>query len=320
VSKGGSPPESRAAGPKTAAPGVTLALVALLALGGVSCSIRRMAVNRLGDALASGSSAYSGDDDPEFVRDAVPFGLKTIEGLLAESPRHQGLLLAATSGFTQYAYAYLQDEADYVEDTDLARATELRRRAVAMYRRALGYGLRGLEVRSPGIGAGLRRDPRGVVAGLGAHEVPLMYWTAAAWGSAISAAKQDAELAADLPAVEALMRRCLQLDEKFGDGAIYDFLISYEGGRPASAGGSVARAREALDKALAISQGKRAAPLVSFAETVDVGEQNRSEFEALLKKALAVDPDAVPDQRLANRIAQRRARWLLSRADQLFVE
>ncbi|PYQ47942.1 MAG: hypothetical protein DMF78_22480, partial [Acidobacteria bacterium] len=33
-----------------------------------------------------------------------------------------------------------------------------------------------------------------------------------------------------------------------------------------------------------------------------------------------VDVDAVPDMRLANLVYQKRARWLLGRADDLFVE
>ncbi len=295
-----------------------LVAAALLALP--SCSIRRLAVNRLGDALAAGGSTYASDDDPEFVRDAVPFGLKTIEGLLAESPNHKGLLLAATSGFTQYAYAYLDSEADFVEDADLARATALRQRAVRMYKRAIRYGLRGLEAAHAGAAARLVNDPQGELAAFGKADVPQMYWTAAAWGAAIGAAKHESELSADLPVVEALLRRCLALDDAWNDGAVYDTLIALDGGRPASAGGSLERAKHAFERAVAISKGRRAAPFVSWAETVDVGAQNRAEFEQMLARALAVDPDAVPGQRLANLIAQKRARWLLARKDNLFVE
>jgi predicted anti-sigma-YlaC factor YlaD len=71
---------------------------------------------------------------------------------------------------------------------------------------------------------------------------------------------------------------------------------------------------------LLFSKGRRAAPLVAFAETVDVGLQNRAEFVKLLNQALAIDVNALPEQRLANVIAQRRARWLLARMDRLFVE
>ena len=80
------------------------------------------------------------------------------------------------------------------------------------------------------------------------------------------------------------------------------------------------RARRHLERAVTLSGGKRAAPYVSFAETVSVGAQDRAEFGELLKKALAVDPDAVPELRLANTVAQRRAAWLLARADELFLE
>lgn len=74
-----------------------LAIAALISVL-PGCSIRRLAIDKLGDALANGGATYARDDDPDLVRDAVPFGLKTIEALLEESPRHKGLLLAATRG------------------------------------------------------------------------------------------------------------------------------------------------------------------------------------------------------------------------------
>jgi hypothetical protein len=63
------------------------------------CSVKRMAVNKVGDALAGGGTTFASDDDPELVKAAVPFSLKLMESLLNESPRHEGLLLAASSGF-----------------------------------------------------------------------------------------------------------------------------------------------------------------------------------------------------------------------------
>jgi len=297
-----------------------MALVVTGALLAGGCSLRRMAVNAVGDALAGGTSGWASDDDLDLIRDATPFALKTIESLLAESPRHRGLLLAAASGFTQYAYAFLQGEADFLEDEDLARATALRARAGRLYLRARAYGLRGLEVGHPGLAARLSTDPAAALAAARRDDAALLYWTAAAWGAAIALAKDNSELAADLPVVEALARRALALDEEFGEGAIHDFFIAFEGGRPAAAGGSAERARRHFQRAVELSRGHRAAPFVALAEAVCVAEQNRAEFEALLHRALAVDLEAAPDQRLANQVAQRRARWLLARADDLFLD
>lgn len=295
----------------------------LLLAGGImlpACSVRKLAADTLGEALVSGASVYAKDDDPELVGDALPFALKTIEGLIEFSPENVDLRLAAASGFAQYAYAYLQLEADYIEGTDLARATEMRARALRLYRRATRHGLSGLDLRHPGFSAALRRDAGSALAAMREQDVPLLYWSGASWGGAISLAKHDAELAADLPLVEAMMRRALELDPDFGAGAIWDFFISYEGSRPAAGGGSAEKARAAFEKALAVSGGRRAAPYVSYAEAVSVGAQNREEFERLLGAALAIDPDTAPEDRLATLVSQKRARWLLDQADLLFLE
>ena len=49
----------------------------LLALSG--CSVRQLALDNIGDALAQGGGAFSSDDDPELIRAAAPFSLKLIE-------------------------------------------------------------------------------------------------------------------------------------------------------------------------------------------------------------------------------------------------
>jgi predicted anti-sigma-YlaC factor YlaD len=295
-------------------------LTALAGLGVSGCaSVRKLAVDNLGNALAQSGTVYASDNDPELVWQAVPFGLKTIEGLLAESPRHRGLLLAAASGYTEYAYGALEQEADFSEAKDLAHATALRNRARNLYLRARDYGLRGLEVDLPDLRQRLRAEPAHALEAARQSQVPLLYWTAAAWGSAISMSKDDGELAAEQPQVEALARRALALDEDFEAGAIHDFFIAYEGGRLA-VGGSLAEARSHLARSLALSHGHRAAPLVTFAETVSVGKQDKQEFKQLLARALAVDAEAAPEFRLANVLAQRRARWLLSRTDELFID
>lgn len=294
------------------------AAVAALALF-PACSIKKLAVNSLGNALAEGTSSFAKDDDPELVWDAVPFGLKTIESLLDESPRHKGLLYAAASGFTQYAYGSLQQDADFVEASDLGRATALRERAVKLYLRALGYGFRGLEVDIPRFRASLRGDTQATLAKAGPKHVRLLYWTAAAWAAAIGLKVNDPELAADQDLAEALMRRALALDEGWEHGSIHDFFITWEGAH-ASVGGSYDRAREHYQRAVLLSQGRRAWPMVSYAESVAVPQQDKQSFREALERALLVKPDAIREQTLSNLLAQKRAQWLLGRVNELFIE
>lgn len=294
-----------------------VAFVLLAAVPG--CSLKKMAVGTVGDMLAEGGTVYASDDDPELVGQAVPFSLKLMESLLAAQPDHSGLLLALTKGFTQYAYAYVTLDADELEDHDLARATHLRQRARRLFLRARDYGIRGLETTHPRFGDVLRHDPSDAVRSTTRDDVALLYWTAAAWGSAISVSKQP-DLVADQLIVEALLDRALALDETFDHGAIHSALIGYEFSRQGADSDPAGRADHHFRRAVALSEGQAAGPFVAMAESKAVREQDRAEFERLLGCALEVDPDARPEWRLANLIMQRRSRWLLARADELFAD
>ena len=284
------------------------------------CTIRRVAVNKVGDALASGGTTFASDDDPELVKAAVPFSLKLMESLLDENPRHEGLLFATASGFTQYAYAFVQQDADQLEYKDVKAAAALKGRARRLYLRARNYGLRGLEVQHHGFQKAFSTNPKTAVVMAKRKDVPLLYWTAVSWAAAISVSKDNPELIGGLPQVEALIDRALELDEAFDYGAIHTFLITYEMGRPSGEGDPVARSRKHFERALELSGGEQAGPMVSFAEAVSVQRQDQAEFKSLLERALAIDSDAKPQWRLVNLIMQQRARWLLDHSDDLFLK
>lgn len=272
-----------------------LPLLLLMLAINTGCSVKKYAINKLGDSLAKSGTTFAADDDPELVGGALPFSLKLIEGLLVESPRHRGLLFAASSGFTQYAYVYVQQDADEMEDRDLSKATALRARARRLYLRARDYGLRGLEASHRSFSNALRESPETAVRVTTRADVPLMFWTAAAWGSAISLSKDNPELIADQLIVEALIDRALELDEDFESGAIHGFLIAYEPARQGAKGDPHARSREHFRRAVELTKGRLASPFVTLAETVAIKRQDRTEFESLLNRALEIDPDARPE-------------------------
>lgn len=292
----------------------------VMAIATNGCSVRKFAINKLGDSLANGGTTFASDNDPEFVGQAIPFSLKLIEGLLAESPKHRGLLFAAASGFTQYSYVWVQQPGDEIEEVDVDKAGELHTRARRLFLRAKDYGLRGLEAKHKNLAANLKENPKEALRPMTKRDVPTLYWTAASWGAAISLSKDHPEIVAQQPQVEALIDRAYELDPDYEHGAIDAFLISYESARQGAPGDYAERCKMHFDRAVALSKGELAGPYVAYAESVSVHKQNRAEFEAMLKKALAVNPDSRMEWRLNNIIMQRRARWLLSREDDLFLE
>jgi len=289
----------------------------LLAVSG--CSLKRMAVNSVANSLSEGGDVFARDDDPELVRDALPFGLKTMESLLETVPKHRGLLLTACQGYTQYAYGFIQLEAERIEPTNYDEAMRLQGRALKLFLRARDFGLRGLEVPHKGLSARLSARPDSVVKVLKKQDVPWIYWTAAAWGSAINVGKDRPELTSDIEVVKALIQRGLELDETYEEGALHEAMILMEALPPAM-GGSPERAQEHFRRAVDLSHGQKSSPYVTYAQSVSVAKQNSKEFHQLLEKALEIDPDKNPSHRLETLIIQRKARTLLARQNELFLD
>lgn len=292
-------------------------MVGLAVLSLAGCSVKTFAVNKLGNALsAPGPSVYTTDDDPELIRAALPFSLKTIESLLQTSPKHKGMLLTACSGFTSYANAFVQLDAEAAEMTDYEESERLKVRARRLYLRGRDYCMRRMELKRPGLRAALESDPA-TALGTTKFDVDELYWLGASWGSAIAVGIDQPDLVADFPVVRTLMQRALEIDEDYADGAIHEVFISLDGVSP-SMGGDAARARRHFERAVELSKGKSASAYVTMAVSVAQPAQNRAEFTTLLEQALAVNPDDVPDIRLATLIAQQRARLLQARVDDLF--
>ena len=299
-------------------PAVRLAATVLAAAAIAGCSLRSMAVNAVMPVLAN-PAVYLSEEDPEVVRDALPFLLKTIESILDADPARQDALLFANTGFMLYANAFLQVDAELAEWDDYERAAELNQRAHRMYLRARDYGIRNVEVDHPGIAVRLQDDPESAAAVFEAEDVERLYYLGGAWMLAISVGLDEPALVADLPAARALLDRALELDEDYERGALHSAFVTLESVGEAM-GGSYARAREHFARAVELSEGKDAGPYLSLATGVAMAEENREEFRELLETAIAIDPDEEPSNRLLNLIAQKRARVLLEHVDDLFFE
>jgi hypothetical protein len=176
-----------------------------------------------------------------------------------------------------------------------------------------------MEVRFPGIGPKLLTDPVPALARAQKKDVPLLYWMAASWGSAIGLGVDKPDLVIDMPAVRALAERALALDESWSRGALHEMFISLDS-LPEALGGSAAKAREHFTRAIELQKGLSPGPYVALATGVAVPAQDREEFVKLLETALAIDPEKDPSVRLVTLVQQRRARAMLDHIDTMFIK
>ena len=292
-------------------------LLLLLAAAACGCAPRTMAANRMADALSATARSYTTDNDIELVRAAAPSTLKLVEMMLDQTPQHLGLLTTACSGFAQYAYGFLQIDAEMLAATDRAAAAAMNDRAQKMYARARGYCLRLLDASHRGFSDELKKNSRAALARATKADVPALFWLAIAWGGEVSLASNQLLRLPELVTIRALLARTLALDESWDRGTLHEAMITVDA-VPALLGGSAERAAKHFERAVELSQGQSAFAYVSMASSVAQPARDRAGFERHLKAALAIDVDRDPSRRLVNLIAQKRARFLLGRASALF--
>jgi len=288
-----------------------------------SCSINSLAVRAVAGILSGGgeSNVFTTDDDTELVGDALPFAMKTYEALLEADPGDAKLALATAQAFAGYAYAFVQTPADELPIEQVDQQLAMHTRAMKLFLRARDYALRGLEIRRKGFLATL--DAQGPAAALKLtrpDDIDYLYWAGASWLGAFSAEPFNFSLIVTLPRATALLQQVEAWDDAYARGAVHEIFISYYAAAPAELGGSQEKARAEFARAVELSAGHAAGPYVALASSVSVKNQNEEEFRDLLAKALAVDVNAVPSQRLTNTVNQQKAKWMLDHTDRFFFE
>jgi predicted anti-sigma-YlaC factor YlaD len=294
-----------------------------LALLGSACSINRVAVNAVANALTGegGSEVFTADPDPELVGGALPFAIKMYESLLSQAPDHQGLILTTGSLFVMYANAFVQGPAEFLPPIQYEERETAMKRAKQLYLRGGGILQGGLEKKYPGIGnSSAESGTMGpYLDKMKKADVPLLYWTAAAYLSAYSLDPFDFPLSRKVADAMAYIDRAYALDPDFNRGALDDFYVLALASLPDTMGGDPSRVETHFKLSLEKSGGLLAGPYVSYAQAVAAPAQDYAVFKRCLETALALDADADPPNRLANIISQRKARALLDNAEYFFI-
>jgi hypothetical protein len=275
----------------------------LLVLAGC---VQTIAVSTMGGLIDEGFSAFKEDDDLAFVEQAIPGNLKLIEAMLKSSPDNERLLRVAAEGYSSYALAFL-------EDTEPARAR-------AFYLRGRDYALRLLRQNSAMDKAlsGTVDDLRRTLEGLGNDDVPAVFWAGFSWGSYVSLNLTDPDAIADLPRAEALMQFVADTDSTFYYGGAHLFLGTLYGSRPRILGGNIDLANRHFAAARAVTGGKFLMVQVFQARSVAVQTQDEAMFDELLSTVESTSLDVLPEFRLGNAIAKKKAGLLKSRKNELF--
>lgn len=287
-----------------------------------SCSVRKIALKMVANTMTSANNGdvFLGDDDPQLIEDALPFILKLYESLLSQIPDDPNLNLSTGSSFAMYANAFVHSPAKMLPTKDFEKQKTMLNRAKKLYLRGRDYVINGIEARHLGFKRALDKGQiKNFMLLMTKADVPYLYWAGASWIGAFATDPFDVELGQTIKYALILMKRALELDESFDNGAIHEFFILYYGTLPEVMGGSQKKAREHFRRALEISKGAKSSPYVALATTVSIKIQNVKEYKRLLRKALSIDVNVLPQYRLVNIISQKEAQWYLDHIEDKFL-
>ncbi len=303
---------------------IELALAfSLVCLFSFSCAFDKLALNIVGDALTGEGSntVFTGDDDFELVAGALPFAIKFYESLSSANPDHQGLLRTTGSMYIMYANAFVLGPSEYLpgeryEDKQIAEL-----RAGKLYLRGRNMIIAALDKVYPGFSnALLDGDPQPFLAKMEKKDTAALYWICAGWFGAFSLDNMNMTLSLKIGNALACLDRAYALNPDFQNGSLDELYISIKASLPAELGGSMERAKYHFDRAITLSKNLTAGPYLAWATAVYIGKQDKAAFVDYMNTILALDLDAIPESRLQNVMAQKKARWYLDHLDELFLE
>lgn len=266
---------------------------------------KQLTVGSAATLLEDVSKSANKQSDLRVIREGMPAYLMLIDGMVEAVPGNAHLLITAAQAYASFASAFVEDA-----DTEYART---------LYEKAKKYALRALDLR------GLKNPVlkpfdafEKALTRLGRDDVPYMFWTATCWGSWIRLSLGSMAALAELPRVEALMKRVLDLDEQFYFGGPHLFMGIWLASRPKIAGGDLNRAQHHFQKALEFSHNQFLMTRVYYASHYARKMFDKELFVTTLQSVLEIPADKIPQLTLLNTVAHRKAKEMLEQVDAYF--
>ncbi len=272
------------------------------------CSVQKMAIRYAGDLFDSGVKAIFSETDYEIAKSSIPANLKLLEAIYNADPENEKTVVLLVQGYTGYAMGFVEDEDP--------------QRAKLLYKRALDYGMNFLKSKSKKFSQSLNGEfekfEKTLRSEFGKKDVPILFWTAMAWGSYVNLSRDDPDAIAEIPKIEAIVKYTIELDESYFYGSGDMFFGVLLSSRPKMFGGNPEKGKEYFERCIKISEGKYLLPYVFYAGYYAVQVQDRELFEKLLNYVDESPADLLKGAELLNIIAKKKAERLKNRIDELF--
>ncbi len=243
--------------------------------------------------------------DLRIIREGMPAYLMLMDGMIQAWPDNEQLLIAAAQTYSSFASIFVEDQ-----DKEYAKL---------LFGKGKDYALRSLERRGlKGPVQSPFEDFKEGLKGLGKRDVAYLFWGATCWANWIRLNLDSMEALAELPRVEWMMQRVLEIDEGFYYGGPHLFMGIWYSSRPKMLGGDLKKAQGHFLRALEFGKGKFLMASIYYANYYARQALDKDLFISTLQKVLETPSDISPDLTLLNTVAKKKAQELLNRVEEYF--
>lgn len=292
-------------------------LFSLLAATAAGCNLTKMAAGQTIAIIEAGKPSVDAQPDLRVARVSIESNLGMMEGLRLTKPDDARLYALMGEAYTGYAFGFVEDDLDAAE---LESEREvISDRAALLYLRGRAAALEALKLRRgiPDLVEASDAEFEAALAKLRVEDVGSLFWAANAWGNLVNL-RQDPVLLMEMPRIEAMMARVLELDETYYDGGAHLFYALMKLAVPAALSDETEAAARHFDAALRIADGKNMLIVALRARFLLVALRDREGFREALETVLDTEPELSREHNLLNALARERARRWLARIDRFF--
>jgi hypothetical protein len=286
------------------------------------CDTTKIAADSTSGLFERAAPALEQYWDYELVGDAMPASIVQMEGILRIVPDNEVILQATTSAYVGYGYGWLEDRIEVADaDDDFEEAEHLRARTRVMYERAWDLSKHRLRLHADGFDEAWAGGPESLDAWLKKNfkkkeDAAALLWAGQSLGARINMGMEDFDVIADLPMAKVIVQRSVELDPDylFQSGKMLLAVLASSELPP-----DMEYSKKTFDEVLEATERRNLIVQVNMARFYAVALGDHELFTELLNEVMDAG-DVLPEARLSNRIARRRAERYLDQVDYFFSD
>ncbi|NOQ84772.1 MAG: hypothetical protein GQ551_12250 [Myxococcales bacterium] len=300
--------------------GIGALVAGLLAL--TACDTDKLAADSTAELFGRAAAGIEQHWDYELIGKSFPASIIQLEGLLRIVPDNEVMGLSLVAAYVGYGTGWIEDRVEIADiEDEWEEAEALRRRALVMYNRAWDLSQHFLRNRDPGFDEALKGGVDSLqtwvdTALVGKEDAAILLWAGASLGARINMGMEDMDTVADLPLAKVLLERSVTLDADFMFmiGKMTMGVLAASEFPP-----DMDKAKLILDDVLAKTERRNLMVQMSMARYYAVAMGDHKLFRELLQEVIDAG-DVLPEARLSNAIARRRAVRYLDQIEYFFSD